>query len=139
MLICDTSGLIAYFDSSHAHHARASAAVAADGGPFVVPPYVVAELDYIVATRVGTHAELSVLDALASGAWELPPFGPDDLARGRGVVERYQDQGVGVADASIVVLADRYDTNRVLTLDRRHFGVLRTLAGKPFRLIPTQR
>ena len=43
---------------------------------------------------------------------------------------------IGLADASIVVLANRYDTDRVLTLDERHFRALRTLDGKPFTLLP---
>jgi predicted nucleic acid-binding protein len=51
-------------------------------------------------------------------------------------MERYQDQAIGVADASIVVLADRYATRRLLTLDRRHFEVVRTADGAAFELIP---
>lgn len=42
-----------------------------DPGPFVVSPYVTAELDYLVATRRGTAAELAVLGELAGGAYEL--------------------------------------------------------------------
>lgn len=52
------------------------------------------------------------------------------------VIERYRDLGIGLADASLVVLADRYRTDRVLTLDRRHFGVLSTSAGRPFVMLP---
>ena len=52
------------------------------------------------------------------------------------MIERYRDQAIGVADASIVVLADRYRTREVLTLDHRHFGVLRPLSGGRFKLLP---
>jgi predicted nucleic acid-binding protein len=38
VLVCDTSGLIAYFDASDAHHGAVSAAVEADPGPFIVSP-----------------------------------------------------------------------------------------------------
>ncbi len=51
-------------------------------------------------------------------------------------VERYADQQIGVTDASIVALAQQYRTDLVLTLDRRHFDVLRTVEGKPFALLP---
>ena len=51
------------------------------------------------------------------------------------LIERYADQQIGVTDASIVSLAQQYRTNRVLTLDRRHFDVLRTVEGKSFDLI----
>jgi predicted nucleic acid-binding protein len=52
------------------------------------------------------------------------------------VIEQYADLRIGVTDASIVVLADRYGTDRVLTLDVRHFRALSTLDGRPFTLLP---
>jgi predicted nucleic acid-binding protein len=52
------------------------------------------------------------------------------------VLDRFADLEIGLADASIVVLAERYRTRDVLTLDERHFRPLRTLDGHPFRLIP---
>ena len=137
MLVCDTSALIAYFDGDDASHSEVAAAVDADPGPFIVSPYVVAELDYLVATRRGVREELSTLAELAGGAWDLATFGSEDVRRACRVIERYADQRIGVADASIVVLADRHRTTRVLTLDRRHFDVVRTLSGHPFELVPS--
>jgi hypothetical protein len=39
-------------------------------------------------------------------------------------------------DASIVILADRLDTDLIVTLDRRHFGAIRSPRGRTFRLLP---
>jgi predicted nucleic acid-binding protein len=139
MLVCDTSGLIAYFDASDAHHPAVRAAIDADLGPFVVSPYVVAEVDYLLATRRGVQAELAVLAELASGGWELPGCDAADIRRARELVDRYQDQNIGLTDASLVVLAARYRTDRVLTLDHRHFRVVRTAAGRPFTLLPADK
>ena len=58
------------------------------------------------------------------------------VASARRVVERYRDLGVGVADASLVVLAQRYRTRTVLTLDRKHFSVMRPLDGGTFKIVP---
>jgi predicted nucleic acid-binding protein len=135
-VILDTSALLAFFDRNEPDHAAVAAAIAGTTEPLVVSPYVVAELDYLVATRHGVTAEAAVLDELASGAWDLPAITPDDLAAARRVIERYRDQEVGVADASIVVLAARYRTRHVATLDRRHFEVLRPLDGGRFRIVP---
>ena len=44
--------------------------------------------------------------------------------------------GAGGADASIVVLADRYATRRVPTLGRRRFDGVRTADGAPLELLP---
>lgn len=138
MLICDTSGLLAYFDASDAHYAEVSATVEADPGPFVVSPYVVAELDYLLATRRGVHSELAALTELAGGAWELADIKTPDLRDACTVIERYEDQEIGITDASLVILARRYRTDRLLTLDHRHFRVVRTSAGRPFTLLPTE-
>lgn len=135
-LVVDTSALLAFFDSSEPDHAAVAEAVERDPGPLIVSPFVVAELDYLLATRHGSEAELAVLAELASGAWELPAIDRDDLGRIRSVIEAYRDQAIGVADASNVLLADRYRTRSILTLDRRHFEVLRTLGGDPFTLLP---
>ena len=64
------------------------------------------------------------------------PFVGDDMAAAANVVAAYADLGIGLADASLVVLAGRFETNRILTLDERHFRTLRTPAGEPFTLLP---
>ena len=125
VIIADTSGLLALFDRGEPEHQAVSHAVSRIAGPLVVSPYVVAELDYLVGTRIGVAQELAVLRELSGGAYLLPEFGPSDMAKAANVVERYRDQDIGIADASIVVLAERYATRQLLTLDRRHFSVLR--------------
>lgn len=135
-LVVDTSALYAFFNSAAHDHADVRDAVAAHEGPLLLSPFVAAELDYLVSTRMGTVAELAVLEQLSSGAFEMPVVVADDVARMRGVVERYADMRIGLTDASLVVIADRYSTNQVLTLDRRHFGVLRPLAAEAFTLLP---
>lgn len=136
MIVCDTSGLIAYFDGSETQHPEIREAIDIDHGPFVISPFVLAELDYLMSARRGVKVALSMLGALTSGAWELASFDIDDVRQARGVIERYEDLNIGLTDASLVVLAARYNTNRLLTLDTRHFRAVRTMAGKAFELLP---
>lgn len=135
-LIVDTSALLAFFDSSEPDHDAVAGLLEAEPGPFIVSPFVVAELDYLVATRYGVPAELEVLDALASGAWELPAVDAKDLSRIHALISDYRDQNIGVADASNLLLAERYGTGKILTLDRRRFEVLRPLGGGHFTIHP---
>jgi len=135
-MIVDTSALLAFFDRNEPDHVAVTSALSATDEPLVVPPYVVAELDYLVATRHGTAAELAVIAELAGGAWDLPAFEAADLAVAHRVVQQYADQAIGIADASIVVLADRFGTRSIATLDRRHFEVLRPLSGGRFSIVP---
>lgn len=135
MIIIDTSALLSYFRADDPNNAAVSAAI--HGDPIrVVSPYVVAELDYLATRRFGVRVELAILDELSSGAYELPLLASPDLVSCAGVITQYADHEIGVADASLVVLADRYGTNRICTLDRRHFSVMRSLDGEPFELLP---
>jgi uncharacterized protein len=135
-VIVDTSALLAFFDTDEPDHAAVTTVVETATEPLIVSPYVVAELDYLVASRLGVSAELAVLRELAGGAWDLAAFGAEDLAKAHAVVERYADQSIGLADASIVILAARYQTRIVVTLDRRHFGVVRPIDGGSFKILP---
>lgn len=135
-MIVDTSALLAYFDSSEPDHAAVAAVIDGAAEPLVVSPYVVAELDYLIGSHLGVRAETLALAELAGGAWDLAAFGTDDLDRARSVIDRHADQHIGVADASNVVLAARHGTRTIVTLDRRHFGVLRPLDGGRFRILP---
>lgn len=136
MIVLDTSGLYALLVIDEPAHDRVLAALDAERHPFVVSPYVMAELDYFLAARTGTKVELAALRDLAGGAYDLVPFDGADVRAAADVVDRYRDLGIGLTDASLVVLAERYRTRRILTLDRRHFGALQTSRGEPFELVP---
>ncbi len=135
-MIVDTSALLAFFDTDEPDHRAVSAVLGGATEPLVVSPYVVAELDYLVGSRLGVAAELAVLGELTGGAWDLPAIDVVALDQARAVIERYADQKIGVADASNVILAARYRTRTIVTLDRRHFDVLRPLGGGRFRILP---
>lgn len=135
-MIVDTGALLAFFDADEPDHESVSAVLGGATEPLVVSPYVVAELDYLVATRLGVSAELAVLRELTGGAWDLPAIDAGDLVTARAVIKRYADENIGVADASNVILAERYGTRTIVTLDRRHFDVVRPLTGGRFRILP---
>jgi predicted nucleic acid-binding protein len=136
VIVADTSALLAFFNDKEPDHQAVRSAVEAHDDPLVVSPFVVAELDYLLATRHGVDAELAVLEELVAGAYELATVGADQLNRAATVIAKYRDQDIGVADASLVVLAAHYRTRTIMTLDRRHFDVLRPLDGGRFRLLP---
>jgi predicted nucleic acid-binding protein len=77
-----------------------------------------------------------MLTDVASGVYSLAEFGRADVAQATAVIERYADNNIGLADASIVVLAARYATTRVLTFDERHFRAIRPLHAEAFTILP---
>lgn len=136
MILLDTSGLLAAIDGSQSHHGTAARALREAPPPRLLSPFVLAELDYLLATRVGLAAETALLDEVARGAYQLEPMSATDVAQVRRVIERFAEHAIGLADASIVVLAERHGIADVLTLDERHFRVLRASGGRPFRVLP---
>ncbi len=135
MILLDTSGLLAAWDQTEARQAGALSSLQAAQPPRLLSPFVLAELDYLVMRKGGEGAQDAILEEVASGAYRLAHFDATSVAEARDVIFQYRDLHIGLADASIVVLARRYDLHDVLTLDERHFRVLQGPRG-PFRLLP---
>lgn len=136
MIVVDTSGVFAALDRTQRGHEGARSSLEAEAA-LILSPFVLAELGYMLATRISVTAAIELLRDVEAGAYELAPFTADDIGATREIVERYRELGIGLADASIVVLAARYGTDRVLTLDERHFRAMTTVDGAPFALLPS--
>lgn len=137
VVVADTSALIAFFNETDRHHDAVRKGIA-QAGHLVVSPCVLAELDYLVATRQGPPASKAIIryiaGRVAAGRWEVPGIGPLLLAA-HAVLE--DDPAIGLADAMNVVLAREFRTDVIATQDHRHFRVIRPLTPHPaFRLLP---
>ncbi len=137
VVIADTSALIALFNDGDKHHAAIRDHFARVGH-LVVSPCVLTELDYLIATRQGSRFANATLSYIASraatGRWEVPEIGPHLLAA-RAVLDGYPS--IGLTDAVNSVLAQRFHTDVIATLDRKHFRMIRPLTPHDtFRLLP---
>jgi predicted nucleic acid-binding protein len=135
-IVLDTSGFLAAIDESQRFHESTREVLEEAQTSLVLSPFVLAELDYLVPTRIGLDAEVAVLGEVERGAYQLEPFSVEEVKAARQLIERYSDLGIGLADASNVVLAHRHDTLDILTLDQRRFRTLTGPHGQPFRLLP---
>jgi len=136
LILIDTSGLLAWIDGRQHDHERVARAMKAVSPPYFLSPFILAELDYLLATKVGFTAECAFLDEVSRGVYRLESFAASDIRRALTILEQFRDLDIGIADASIVVLAERYRVADVLTLDERHFRPLRHSGKQPFRLVP---
>jgi predicted nucleic acid-binding protein len=139
MMLLDTSGLLSAIDESQRYHDECAAVLRESTPPLLLSPFVLAELDYLLLRHVGARAQANLLEEVARGAYQLEPFGAEHIARAKEVVDRYPDLEIGLADASIVVLAEQYHVSDVLTLDERHFRAMRIARRKRFRILPLDR
>ena len=136
MILLDTSGLLAALIPDQRHHEACATVLRNARGPFVLSPFVLAEIDYLLSKLSGVDAAAALLDEVARGAYLLAEFSTTDIRQAREVIVAHKDLGLGLADASIAVLAKRLRTTEILTLDHRHFGALPGPRGKGFRLLP---
>jgi len=136
VIVVDTSVIVAYMNSADDAHGLVVSWFDDVDDDLATTPLIVAEVDHLVGVR-GTPAALTALRSdLAAGAY-LVEWWPGAIAAAVNVAERYSDMGLGLADASLVALAERLETTEVATLDERHFRAVRPLVGgKAFRLLP---
>jgi len=132
--IADTGPLYAAVDEDDPDHERARDNLERGDLRVVVPTLVLAEVAYLVGTRLGPIVEARFLRGVAS--LDVEPPATEDWPRMAELVEQYADFPLGGTDASVVTLAERLGTDVVITLDRRHFGAIRPRHCDALRLIP---
>jgi uncharacterized protein len=101
-----------------------------------VPTLVIAEVTYLIGTRLGWEAEVRFLGDLAGGNFTLEPLHPADVIRIAELVGRYRNLPLGTVDASVVAAAERLATVEIATTDRRHFSVVRPAHTESLDLVP---
>ena len=135
-LILDSGGMLSALDPKQEDHRAFADVLTSHRGPLVISPFVVAELDYMILSRYGRRDQLAFLDEVDRGAYRLELFASEDFAYAKALMDSYGHlPGFGVADASNVVLADRYGSRDILTTDQRDFREIQ-LAGRYFRILP---
>lgn len=135
-LVVDAAPLVALADRRDPMQASVEAVLRDEPGELVVPAPVTAEVDYLLGRRLGRTARLAFLADLAAGRFTVGCLEADDHGVVIGLERTYDDLDAGLADLSVVVLAGRYRTQRLLTFDERHFRALRPLSGGQFTLLP---
>ncbi|TPQ20681.1 PIN domain-containing protein [Streptomyces sporangiiformans] len=140
IVIADTSGLLAALDSTHPEHEAANEAILA-AGLLVMSPLLLAELDHVATRELGREAAVSAVDDIRHwmrrGRISVPEITEDHLGAAQSVRARYGALELDLADAVNVALASDYDTDAILTLDRRDFRAVCPLGRhKAFRVLP---
>jgi len=105
-------------------------------GELVIPAPVSAEVDYLLGRRLGRAARLTFLEDLAAGRFKVACLEADEHGVVTALERRFEDLDAGLADLSVVIVARRFATRRILTFDQRHFRALRPLNGGRFTLLP---
>jgi uncharacterized protein len=140
IVVADTSGIIAASDRN-ARESAACQGILQDAGTVVISPMVLTEVDHLAKARFGSLARATIIgfivDQVRRSRFQIPETGLETLTAARLVQRQYTGLDLDLADAVNVVLAGRYRTDAVLTLDRRDFRAISPLTPHQwFRLLP---
>jgi predicted nucleic acid-binding protein len=132
----DTGAIFAIADQSDSWHVPCNTFVDSYKGKLIVPCPVVPEVCYFLNRYLGPKIEGAFLKSLSQGEVVLDHFPDDDLQRCRQLMEKYANLNLGFVDAAVIAMCERRKISAILTTDRKHFSVVRSKLGIPFRLLP---
>lgn len=136
MLIVDSGPLVAFLNRNDPDHERCAELLESYDGDLLITPYVLTESCYLVEKYLGAEAEINVVESAAGG--DLVQMFPEDqdMARIAELMRRYQGFPLGVADTSVVALAERLKLTSVATLDHQHFRAIEPAHVPALTLLP---
>lgn len=135
-ILVDTSFLFALVNQNDRSHVVCVDLARSIQGALIVPVTVLPEATYLTQERLGHRSMRQLVQQLASPAWTLENLSEEDLGRAGAVLERYSDSSLDFVDATIVAIAERLNVRRILTLDRRHFMIIRPRHCTAFEILP---
>jgi len=136
VILIDTGPIVAAAAPRDSRHAECVDLLSRLPEPPVISPFVATEVCYFLSTRATPAAEAAFLRSIAVGTFQLADLTDLDMIRCAELVERYDDLPLGAADASVIALAERLVITTVITLDRRHFSVVRPRHVDALELLP---
>ena len=131
-VLLDTGPLVALLAGDDLWHETCTEQLRDIALPLLTSWPVLAEADWLL--RSHPHAVQQMLQWIHSEMITLLPIGEEAMPRIGAFLRKYRK--VQIADASLVYLAEEYDTNTIFTLDRRDFGIYRFGRDRSFRIIP---
>ena len=131
MMLCDTSIIVAAIRIDDNDHDDAFALMKSLRSPVITTWPCMTEAMHLV----GAGGREKILQQIERQVYTLFPLTFEDALRTCQLMRTYADAPMDVADASLVVAAERLGVSRILTLDS-HFHAYRINGKTPFVVIP---
>ena len=136
VILVDTGIIYALANRKDNWHERAVAFVEGFVGKLAVASTVIPEAAYLLNNYLGQYAESVFIQSLLDGEMTVEQVTMVDLARANELLKEYADANIGLVDASVIAIAERLKISRILTTDRRHYGMVRPKHCQAFELLP---
>ncbi len=102
----------------------------------ILPTLVLVEVTYLIQEKVSQSAMHSFVKELQSSPLQFEHIQRDDLARIHELLVKYADNELDFVDAAITTMAERLGITVILTVDQRHFRVIRPAYCDYFEILP---
>lgn len=135
-MIVDAAPLVTLADRQDPDYRLVRRILATEPGSLVIPAPVTAEIDYLLYQRGGRLAARRFLEDIVAGVFQVEGLTREEHLQALLLHDKYDAFNLGLADLSVILLAHRYRTRRLLTFDQRHFRAITPLAGGAFTLLP---
>lgn len=140
MILVDTSPILAALNRRDPEHSRCRKVLDEHARNMLVTPYVVTEVCWLAGSRMGALAEANVIETVAAGELRQVELLSEDMVRIAELLRQYRTlhggEGLGVADASTVAVAERLGISRIATLDTTDFRIVVPRHVPAFELLP---
>lgn len=137
--VVDAAPLVALADRDDPLQPLVETVLREEPGELVITAPVTAEVDFLLGRRIGAGARRAFLADVAAGRFTVACLGSPDHAVVLDLEHRYAALEPGLADLSIVIVAARFATRRLVTFDERDFRTIASLDGGTFTLLPADR
>lgn len=134
--LVDAGFLYAMLNRRDPHHPDVLQVAQTLQAPVYLPVPMVTEVTYLLQKYVGTQAMADFVEGLASTQMRLVTPEPDDYRRAAEIARRYEDAPLDFVDTLIVAVAERLEVTTILTLDQRHFRLVRPRHCEAFEIRP---
>jgi predicted nucleic acid-binding protein len=127
LILVDTGPLVALFDPSDAYHARCVQVLKTIEEPIGTTIPVLTEAFHLLSP--GSMGSQRLIDFIADAGLTVWFLDDETLARTFSLMIKYADAPMDLADASLVVTAERLALRKVFTIDRKDFATYRIKRG----------
>ncbi len=132
----DTGFLYAYLDEKDDYHAECKILLLRELPSAFLPDVVLPELAHLILRRLNVKILVDFLRLVAIGDFQLIHTTKRDLERAAEILEKYNDNNIDLVDACVFAMAERLNIEKILTVDRRHFGTFKPAHCPAFQLFP---
>ena len=132
MIIADTGFWLALLNRRDNWHSRAKEVMSQLEEPLITTLPVITEAAYLLSQRSGFDKSIGFIEDANQGQFDIFEIRREHFGRMAILMRQYADLPMDLADASLVILAEKLGHGRILSTDQRDFQAYRWKNRHPF-------